>query len=84
MESEKIKSVVVVPGSKCAFVNFINRSVTEDAASRCSVRVQLAGKEVMVRWGRPKPKKAGGRPDADTSSRDPDASIGEREIASSM
>ncbi|KAI9603833.1 hypothetical protein H4Q26_003437 [Puccinia striiformis f. sp. tritici PST-130] len=57
IESTKIKSVVVVPTSKCAFINFVSRSIAEDAASRCSVRVQIAGKDVLVRWGRSKPKK---------------------------
>ncbi|EGG09982.1 uncharacterized protein MELLADRAFT_71106 [Melampsora larici-populina 98AG31] len=84
IESNKIKSVVVVPTSRCAFINFINRGVAEDAASRCSVRVQISGKEVMVRWGRSKPKKNDGNNQSDVNNQDANATIGEREIASSM
>ncbi|KAA1102596.1 Pre-mRNA-splicing factor slt11 [Puccinia graminis f. sp. tritici] len=87
IESPKIKSVVVVPTSKCAFVNFASRSIAEDAASRCSVRVQIAAKDVLVRWGRSKPKKNG--PEASRAplsgpADEANASVGEREIASSM
>jgi len=87
IESSKIKSVVVVPTSKCAFVNFVNRTIAEDAASRCSVRVQIAGKDVLVRWGRSKPKKNPAdlpRAALPSPTDEPNASVGEREIASSM
>jgi pre-mRNA-splicing factor RBM22/SLT11 len=87
IESAQIKSVVVVPTSKCAFVNFVSRSVAEDAASRCSLRVQIAGKDVLVRWGRSKPKKNpsdNNRPPLTKPIDDPNSSVGEREIASSM
>ncbi|POW18884.1 hypothetical protein PSHT_05295 [Puccinia striiformis] len=86
------EAIVVVPTSKCAFINFVSRSIAEDAASRCSVRVQIAGKDVLVRWGRSKPKK--NAPEGSNSSvirnalpkpsDDVNASVGEREIASSM
>ncbi|KAH9813935.1 hypothetical protein DFH28DRAFT_929488 [Melampsora americana] len=84
IETHQIKSVVVVPTSRCAFINFINRRVAEDAASRCSVRVQISGKEVMVRWGRSKPKKKNGDRPLDLNQEEVEGTIGEREIASSM
>ena len=56
VDEHAIRSVVVVPQSNCAFVNFRNRETAENAAQRSSVRMQVDGKEVSVRWGRSKLK----------------------------
>lgn len=57
LRGEHIKSVTMVPASKCAFVNFRRREEAEEAAQRCAVKVELAGKEVRVAWGRSRPGK---------------------------
>lgn len=57
ISEQTIKSVVVVPTSKVAFVNFKDRKSAEDAAGRCSLGVQVEGQDVKVQWGRSRPKK---------------------------
>ena len=54
----QLKSIVLVPTSRVAFVNFGGREAAEQAAARSSVRVVLGGKEAKVQWGRSRPKKA--------------------------
>lgn len=58
MPPKSLKSVVLVPTSKVAFVNFSDRDQAELAAAKSSARVVLAGKEAKVQWGRSRPKKA--------------------------
>lgn len=53
-----LKSVVLVPTSRVAFVNFADREAAEAAAARSSVKVVLGGREAKVQWGRSRPKKA--------------------------
>lgn len=58
LTSEQIKSITVVPASRCAFINFRTRMAAELAAQRCAVSVELGGSEVKVQWGRSRPNKA--------------------------
>lgn len=60
LEPHQIKSITLVPTSKCAFVNFRTRHAAEEAALRCSAKMDLDGHQVKVSWGRSRPKKAGG------------------------
>ncbi|KAM0748645.1 hypothetical protein T439DRAFT_327905 [Meredithblackwellia eburnea MCA 4105] len=71
-----IKSIVLVPASKSAFVNFADRTTTEKAAERCAAsgKVELEGKEVKVQWGRSRPKKK-------VDNTGPLSSVAERELA---
>jgi len=55
LKSDGIRSVTMVPTSKCAFVNFANRSAAESAAERCAFKMDLNGTEVRVAWGRSRP-----------------------------
>ncbi|CAO1631535.1 unnamed protein product [Sympodiomycopsis kandeliae] len=57
LQPHQIKSITLVSTSKCAFVNFKNRSSAEEAAMRCTAKVHLGGQEVRVSWGRSRPKK---------------------------
>lgn len=57
LRADEIKSVTMVPTSKCAFVNFQTREAAEAAAQRCAMRVELDDKEVRVSWGRSRPAK---------------------------
>lgn len=50
-----IKSITMVPTSKCAFVNFASRPAAESAALICAFKMQLDGKEIRVAWGRSRP-----------------------------
>lgn len=56
--AQSLKSVVLVPTSKVAFVNFADRKAAEEAAARSSIKVVIDGAEVKVQWGRSRPKKA--------------------------
>lgn len=60
LQSHHIKSITLVPTSKCAFVNFRAREQAEWAAERCAVKVEIGGKEIRVSWGRSRPGKKGG------------------------
>lgn len=55
LRSDGIKSITMVPTSKCAFVNFTNRANAESAAVKCAFRMELDGTEVRVAWGRSRP-----------------------------
>ena len=55
LKPEHIKSITLVPASKCAFVNFRRREEAEAAALRCAVKVQIEGQDVRVAWGRSRP-----------------------------
>jgi hypothetical protein len=55
--STSLKSVVLVPTSRVAVVNFSDRKSAELAAERSSVKVVIDGAEVKVQWGRSRPKK---------------------------
>lgn len=57
LQAEHIKSITLVPTSKCAFVNFTTRDAAVKAAQQCSPKIDLGGKEVRVTWGRSKPAK---------------------------
>ncbi|KAH8928878.1 hypothetical protein BT69DRAFT_1346340 [Atractiella rhizophila] len=52
LQPHNIKSIVLVPASNCAFVNFSDRKAAESAATRSAVEVVLGGKAVKVSWGR--------------------------------
>ncbi|PWN54238.1 hypothetical protein IE53DRAFT_365660 [Violaceomyces palustris] len=60
LEPHHIKSITMVAASKCAFINFKTREQAEWAALRCSVKVEIAGKECRVSWGRSRPARKGG------------------------
>jgi pre-mRNA-splicing factor RBM22/SLT11 len=55
LSSQGIKSITMVPTSKCAFVNFASRGDAESAAQRCAFKMELDGKEIRVAWGRSRP-----------------------------
>lgn len=55
LQSDGIKSITMVPTSRCAFVNFTNRAGAESAAERCAFKMQLDGTEIRVAWGRSRP-----------------------------
>lgn len=57
LPSTALKSVVLVPTSKVAFVNFIDRESAETAALRNSAKINIDGADVKVSWGRSRPKK---------------------------
>lgn len=57
MPPSALKSVVLVPASKVAFVNFTSRAAAETAAIKSASRVVIDGQEVKVQWGRSRPKK---------------------------
>ncbi|PWN28871.1 hypothetical protein BDZ90DRAFT_278281 [Jaminaea rosea] len=59
LEPHQIKSITLVATSKCAFVNFRTRHAAEEAALRCSAKMELGGQQIRVAWGRSRPKKAG-------------------------
>ena len=64
-----IKSIVPVPATNCAFVNFKSRSDAEEVAQNLAMRniapdgkgvkVSFAEEEMGVQWGRPRKAKAG-------------------------
>lgn len=58
LPATSLKSVVLVPTSRVAFVNFVDRKSAELAALRSAVKVVIEGTEVKVSWGRSRPKKA--------------------------
>ena len=53
-----LKSIVLVPTSHVAFVNFADRAAAELAAEKSAMKVTIDGQEVKVAWGRSRPKKA--------------------------
>ena len=57
LSPSSIKSIVIVPTSRVAFVNFIDRSSAEIAAQKSSIKVIIDGAEVKCQWGRSRPKK---------------------------
>ncbi|TFK76293.1 hypothetical protein BDN72DRAFT_830848 [Pluteus cervinus] len=57
VDPTELKSVVHVAKSKCAFINFKNRSVAETAAQAWANGVEIDGTRVSVKWGRSKPSK---------------------------
>ncbi|TKY90897.1 hypothetical protein EX895_000895 [Sporisorium graminicola] len=61
LQPDHIKSITLVPTSKCAFVNFRSRQHAELAAQQCSPKMLWADHEVRLTWGRSRPakKKAG-------------------------
>ncbi|KAF7323078.1 Pre-mRNA splicing factor [Mycena chlorophos] len=58
VDPSEIKSIVHVPQSKCAFVNFKQRSVAEAAAYAWSHGLDVDGEQITVRWGRGRKKPA--------------------------
>jgi len=49
---EAIRSITLVPKTKCAFVNFVNREEAERAAAQFRTKMHLEGAEIRVTWGR--------------------------------
>lgn len=75
-----LKSIVLVPTSRVAFVNFADRKTAELAAERSAVKVVIDGAEIKVQWGRSRPRKdKAGLPPATGEM----SVIAERELASS-
>ncbi|KAF7305026.1 Pre-mRNA splicing factor [Mycena kentingensis (nom. inval.)] len=56
MEPAELKSIVHVPKTKCAFVNFKSRSAAETASHAWANGVEIDGERVTVRWGRGRKK----------------------------
>lgn len=79
MPANALKSVVLVPTSRVAFVNFTDRNSAEMAAERSGLKVVIEGAEVKVQWGRSRPKKGA----ASAAATGPLAQVAERELASS-
>ncbi|KAH7912230.1 hypothetical protein BJ138DRAFT_1084039 [Hygrophoropsis aurantiaca] len=50
--SSQIKSVVHVSKSRCAFINFKDRSSAERAAEAWANGLDMSGERVLVKWGR--------------------------------
>ncbi|CAD6908085.1 unnamed protein product [Tilletia controversa] len=62
--SGNIKTITLVPKTKCAFVNFSSREHAERAAARCRAKMDLDGTEIRVSWGR---SRAGKKAEAPTA-----------------
>jgi len=54
IDPSQIKSVVHVAKSKCAFVNFTDRSAAEKAAQAWANGLDMESERVTVKWGRSK------------------------------
>lgn len=54
MNPDKLRSIVHVAKSKCAFVNFKDRDSAERAAEAWANGVDIEGQRVQVKWGRGK------------------------------
>jgi len=52
MNPDKLKSVVHVAKSKCAFINFKDRDSAERAAEAWANGIDIDGQRVTVKWGR--------------------------------
>ncbi|CBQ68086.1 related to Cell cycle control protein cwf5 [Sporisorium reilianum SRZ2] len=59
LHRDDIKSITLVPASKCAFVNFRTRQHAELAALQCAPKMLWGDSEVRVTWGRSRPAKKG-------------------------
>lgn len=57
---DKIKSVVHVSKTRCAFANFKDRDSAEVAAAAWAKGLEVDGQRVSVKWGRSRPAKTGG------------------------
>ncbi|KAF9526970.1 pre-mRNA-splicing factor SLT11 [Crepidotus variabilis] len=55
VQPTQLKSVVHVEKTKCAFINFRERSVAETAAQAWANGLEIDGEMVMVKWGRSRP-----------------------------
>jgi pre-mRNA-splicing factor RBM22/SLT11 len=58
LDPQKIKSVVHVAKSRCAFANFKDRESAELAAVAWAPGFAVDGQKVTVKWGRSRPAKA--------------------------
>ncbi|PPQ63075.1 hypothetical protein CVT24_005930 [Panaeolus cyanescens] len=56
IQASDLKSVVHVAKTRCAFINFKERSVAEQAAQAWANGVEIDGSNITIRWGRNKPK----------------------------
>ncbi|PPQ98139.1 hypothetical protein CVT26_003183 [Gymnopilus dilepis] len=56
VQPTQLKSVVHVEKTRCAFVNFKERSVAELAAQAWANGLEIDGERVSVKWGRSRPK----------------------------
>ncbi|KAJ7741530.1 hypothetical protein DFH07DRAFT_925993 [Mycena maculata] len=57
VEPTQLKSVVHVAKSRCAFVNFKQRSIAETAAQSWANGLEVDGEPITVKWGRGRAKK---------------------------
>lgn len=58
LDKDKIKSVVHVAKTRCAFANFKDRDSAEVAAAAWAKGLEVEGQRVSVKWGRSRPAKA--------------------------
>ncbi|KAK7054760.1 Pre-mRNA-splicing factor slt11 [Paramarasmius palmivorus] len=58
IDSTKLKSVVHVAKTRCAFVNFKDRETAERAAQAWAAGLEIDDQQVAVKWGRSRPKPA--------------------------
>ncbi|KAF9265457.1 hypothetical protein L218DRAFT_957038 [Marasmius fiardii PR-910] len=56
IDPARLKSVVHVEKSRCAFVNFKDREIAERAAEAWANGLDIEGQRVVVKWGRSRPK----------------------------
>jgi pre-mRNA-splicing factor RBM22/SLT11 len=56
VQPTQLKSVVHVEKTRCAFVNFKDRSVAETAAQAWANGLEVDGERIAVKWGRSRPK----------------------------
>ncbi|CAA7271534.1 unnamed protein product [Cyclocybe aegerita] len=56
VQPTQLKSIVHVEKTRCAFVNFKERSTAETAAQGWANGVEIDGERIVVKWGRSKPK----------------------------
>ncbi|KAJ3528317.1 hypothetical protein NMY22_g9464 [Coprinellus aureogranulatus] len=60
LDKDKIKSVVYVAKTRCAFANFKDRDSAEVAAAAWAKGLEVDGQRVTVKWGRSRPVKGAG------------------------
>ena len=80
LDPSKIKSIVHVAKSRCAFVNFTDRASAELAAQAWAAGLDFDGDRVNVKWGRGRNKAASSSASSSTA---PPVSTSETVVASS-
>ncbi|KAF9564384.1 hypothetical protein CPC08DRAFT_788981 [Agrocybe pediades] len=58
IQPTQLKSVVHIEKTRCAFVNFKERSAAETAAQAWANGLEIDGERIAIKWGRSKPKPA--------------------------